>query len=137
MTGLLAHATPAGERAAITCIYLLSIGAEIPFCAMEASSCIADRPTQNAEVELLLRVSNTQGSLNFLSSAIYEFAVSLCTLYLQLQVTTEKLHRVEIFDLQLVLCFLWLEQCILLWCVCVALAICELQVTIQKLHCTC
>jgi len=73
VTGLLAHATPAGERAAITCIYLLSIGAEIPFCAMEASSCIADRPTQNAEVELLLRVSNTQGSLSFLSSAIYEF----------------------------------------------------------------
>ena len=100
MTGLLAHATPAGERAAITCIYLLSIGAEIPFCAMEAS-CIADRPTQNAEVELLLRVSNTQGSLSFLSSAICEFVVILCTLYLQLQVTTQKLHRVETFDLQL------------------------------------
>ena len=29
MTGLLAHATPAGERSAFTCIYPLSIGAEI------------------------------------------------------------------------------------------------------------
>ena len=49
VTGLLAHATPAGMRAASTCIYPLSIGAEILFCTMEASSRIADRPTQNAE----------------------------------------------------------------------------------------